>query len=173
MRVRVDLPAPFSPTRAWISPDFTSSRTLDKALTPGKLFETLDIVSIVPPVSFRARNRRRTVLDSRQTSIPASITMVWRGNLGQLPLCDTRRIYDCRNVQYTVLAYIFSNYGGKYALSQVNFLTVETLPRVKWPASTCCRHISRIHQKNLKRIFSLQIQFCYTCDEIHQTLCLI
>ena len=31
----VDLPAPFSPQMAWISPAFTRRLTSDKALTPG------------------------------------------------------------------------------------------------------------------------------------------
>src|SRR6266568_909053 len=34
--ISVDLPAPFSPTRAWISPRLRSTLTPSRALTPGK-----------------------------------------------------------------------------------------------------------------------------------------
>src|SRR5579872_5666833 len=36
----VDLPAPFSPISAWISPPLSSSETSSSARTPGKYFET-------------------------------------------------------------------------------------------------------------------------------------
>src|ERR1700689_773495 len=38
--ISVDLPAPFSPIRAWISPALRSSETLSSALTPGKVLLT-------------------------------------------------------------------------------------------------------------------------------------
>src|SRR5213594_528821 len=41
MRISVDLPAPFSPTRAWTSPASTSSETSCSARTPGKDLEIL------------------------------------------------------------------------------------------------------------------------------------
>src|SRR4051812_43382538 len=40
IRVRVDLPAPFSPTSAWISPRPTSSETPSRARTTPKRLET-------------------------------------------------------------------------------------------------------------------------------------
>src|SRR5665213_1367305 len=40
MRIRVDLPAPFSPTRAWISPARLSKETTRSACTPGNAFDT-------------------------------------------------------------------------------------------------------------------------------------
>ena len=43
--MRVDLPAPFSPTRARISPRATSSVTSDNAWTPGKALETPSTLS--------------------------------------------------------------------------------------------------------------------------------
>src|SRR5450759_3051768 len=36
MFIKVDLPAPFSPTNAWTSPGSTSKSTLSSACTPGK-----------------------------------------------------------------------------------------------------------------------------------------
>jgi hypothetical protein len=37
--IRVDLPAPFSPTRPWISPAFSAKSTARRACTPPKDFE--------------------------------------------------------------------------------------------------------------------------------------
>src|SRR5260370_23484569 len=45
MLIRVDLPAPFSPTRAWISPWLRSKLTPSRALTPGKVLVMLFISS--------------------------------------------------------------------------------------------------------------------------------
>src|SRR6266536_3926229 len=39
MFISVDLPAPFSPTRAWISPGFRSNETPSNARTPGNRLE--------------------------------------------------------------------------------------------------------------------------------------
>jgi hypothetical protein len=44
--MRVDFPAPFSPTKAWISPRFKEKSTFSRAFTPGKVFEILFIVRI-------------------------------------------------------------------------------------------------------------------------------
>jgi hypothetical protein len=44
--MRVDFPAPFSPTRAWISLRFREKSTFSRAFTPGKVFEMLFIVRI-------------------------------------------------------------------------------------------------------------------------------
>ncbi len=44
--MRVDLPAPFSPTRAWISPGLTEKVTSFNALTPGNSF-------VMPRISSR------------------------------------------------------------------------------------------------------------------------
>ena len=38
--IRVDLPAPFSPTSEWISPGWRSSETLRSACVEPKLFDT-------------------------------------------------------------------------------------------------------------------------------------
>jgi hypothetical protein len=43
----VDLPAPFSPTRQWISPFSTLKLTSLRALTPGKVFVMFRISRIV------------------------------------------------------------------------------------------------------------------------------
>src|ERR1019366_6461258 len=43
IRIRVDLPAPFSPNRAWISPPSTRKSTPFSAWTPGKRRETPSI----------------------------------------------------------------------------------------------------------------------------------
>ena len=40
MAIRVDLPAPFSPSRAWISPARAANVTPLTASTPSKLFHT-------------------------------------------------------------------------------------------------------------------------------------
>src|SRR5271166_7197995 len=45
--ISVDLPAPFSPRRAWISPASTRRSTPSSALTPGNAFE-------IPSISIRA-----------------------------------------------------------------------------------------------------------------------
>ncbi len=42
--IRVDFPAPFSPTIAWISPRRTARETPSRACTPGKALETQVIV---------------------------------------------------------------------------------------------------------------------------------
>src|SRR5881628_1691599 len=45
--IKVDLPAPFSPTSAWISPEWRSKETRSSARTPGKRLE-------MPRISRRA-----------------------------------------------------------------------------------------------------------------------
>src|SRR6478736_8960302 len=51
--IRVDLPAPFSPTRAWISPFAIATETLRNALTPPKRLLTCStrIISGLPVVA--------------------------------------------------------------------------------------------------------------------------
>src|SRR5689334_7881777 len=44
--MRVDLPAPFSPSRAWISPGSAPKSTLDNARTPGNSLLTPVILSM-------------------------------------------------------------------------------------------------------------------------------
>src|SRR3990170_7382073 len=52
--IRVDLPAPFSPTRAWTSPGNTSKETSSRARTPGKSLVMDSISSTGCWVSFSA-----------------------------------------------------------------------------------------------------------------------
>src|ERR1700691_2988833 len=47
----VDLPAPFSPRRPWISPGRTSKPTPFKARTPGKLLEMPSSLSMLNPLA--------------------------------------------------------------------------------------------------------------------------
>src|SRR5215210_7510899 len=61
--MRVDLPAPFSPTRAFTSPARTSNVTSSRARTPGKDFETRSARRITAP-SASARGPFATVSPS-------------------------------------------------------------------------------------------------------------
>src|SRR5437879_6855560 len=49
--MRVDLPAPFSPTRAWTSPARSSKRQSRRACTPGKSLEMASISTRRPPTA--------------------------------------------------------------------------------------------------------------------------
>src|SRR6185369_13668458 len=49
MFISVDFPAPFSPTRAWISPGFRSKETPSSASTPGKRLVMARISSSAGP----------------------------------------------------------------------------------------------------------------------------
>src|SRR3712207_6721449 len=64
--MRVDLPAPFSPTSAWISPAWTVRLTLLSAWTPGN-------VLVIPRIS------RTAVMAKPQIESPA------RGRAGPIP----------------------------------------------------------------------------------------
>src|SRR5438105_14551959 len=66
--MRVDLPAPFSPTSAWISPRRSSKRQLRRAWTPGKSL-------LIPSIS-------------TSRSPTASGTTPPTGRKGPSPICD-------------------------------------------------------------------------------------
>ncbi len=51
MFISVDLPAPFLPTRAWISPSRTSKETPSRARTPGNVLMMLVISTTLPPLT--------------------------------------------------------------------------------------------------------------------------
>src|SRR5688572_28876719 len=55
----VDLPAPFSPTRAWISPGRRSNETSSSARTPGKVF-------VMPRISSRGAESAALVTCSEE-----------------------------------------------------------------------------------------------------------
>ncbi len=69
----VDLPEPFSPTRAWISPGRSSIDTSCSALTTPKCLLTLRTLSAIAPVP-SAASARRTALEPavRTSSMPPS-----------------------------------------------------------------------------------------------------
>src|SRR5687767_9271251 len=72
--MRVDLPAPFSPTRAWISPASTVRLTSSSALTPGNVLvipRISRIAAIVPPGS--ALRARGAPQGARLRLIPGSL----------------------------------------------------------------------------------------------------
>src|SRR4051794_4685962 len=99
----VDLPAPFSPQIAWISPRCTSKLTFESALTPGKVFVMPRISRIVfvtfadflvgltggrwvvPAAAGCAPRRRRGVSDGCRGSEAEVV-------LGPVPRVDERRL---------------------------------------------------------------------------------
>src|SRR5258706_11313101 len=71
--VSVDLPLPFSPSRACTSPFSTLKSTPSSALTPGKLFEMAVIaITCVAPHIRRSRHTSRMTSSGRETALPPS-----------------------------------------------------------------------------------------------------
>src|SRR6476646_10587393 len=75
----VDLPAPFSPTSAWISPSLRSKVTPSKAFTPGKDFVISvivrrDVILSGTPASARLARTDRTHPCVRFTRILAGVS---------------------------------------------------------------------------------------------------
>src|SRR5689334_19233928 len=65
------LPAPFSPTRAWISPAATEKSTSCSDLTPGKLFEIVVTLSMQCEMS-RVSHAAAAPISARAAAAPAA-----------------------------------------------------------------------------------------------------
>src|SRR5689334_22359589 len=89
--MRVDLPAPFSPQIAWISPARTVMETLESALTPGNSF-VMERISRIGGVWFTETSLSMIV---QAVVMGAAAGGVQRGGAAACVLTFTSRVQSC------------------------------------------------------------------------------